>query len=87
MEDIAKLIKGETALKDLMRKMGRTIDWSENIGHAGEITIYRNEYYRDENGEYQNYYLLTMPHPNGTLQGYNDAHEWAKEQARKGLVK
>lgn len=76
-----KIVKGEQALKELMKRMRPTSDivFCETTGHCDDIYITLH-YYRDHKQPdegYRLFYVLSLQHPNGWVQGHDDAERIA----------
>lgn len=72
-----KIVKGEQALKELMRRMRPTSDivFCETTGHCDDIQItlhYYHDHKQPDEG-YRAFYVLSLKHPNGWVQDNEDA--------------
>ena len=63
-----KVVKGEDALKELIRKMrgaDARVRWTETIGHCENITVEMYYLRGEDDDRYCQYFLLYMPHDGG----------------------
>lgn len=78
-------VKGEQQMLALLKKMGKDKPrFCESFAHVDNITIERI-YECPVPGEgYKEYFILYMPHPNGTLHNMSDIRSKVHQDIRDG---